>query len=205
MNIAARSRRRSLVSEAEALVNDADSAPPETTAQRCLSILRDVALSLPLSLTSMNRHPGAFISCLLRLLSGDGVFMCWRLARATCACWKARATASRKSICADLPTSLAEALSEEVIERQLQRHALGRGGRAGRVRQPAGVITVMAPATRKRSSASCVTCRWWIAACATCSRGTRRRWCWRVWIIAADVRRSEQLSASGERGHHRQP
>lgn len=69
---------------------------------------------------------------LLRLLSGDGRFYVLALSQGDLRLLEGTRHSVHEVDLADVPTSLAEALSDEVIEQQLQWHSLGRSWPGGR-------------------------------------------------------------------------
>lgn len=131
-----------LVSEAEALVNDADFWRHQSDGLALfIDPQGDVSrFRLPLSFDELVIVTRRFhLKPLLRLLSGDGRFYVLALSQGDLRLLEGTRHSVTEVDLRDLPTSLAEALSEEVIERQLQRHALGRGGPGGGAQATSGV------------------------------------------------------------------
>ena len=122
------------LASAETLVNDADFWRHQSDG---LALFIDpqgklTRYCLPLSFDELVIVTKRFhLKPLLRLLSGDGRFYILALSQGALRLFEGTRHSIDEVDLADVPTSLAEALSDEVVERQLQWHALGRGGPGG--------------------------------------------------------------------------
>lgn len=82
---------------------------------------------------------------LLRLLSGDGRFYVLALSQGALRLLEGTRDSVHEVDLADVPTSLAEALSDEVMERQLQWHGLGRSWPGGKPSSEGGAYHSRGP------------------------------------------------------------
>lgn len=124
-----------ILKDAQTLVNDADFWRHQADGL-ALFIAPGGTLTryrLPISFEELAIVTHRFhLKPLLRLLSGDGRFYVLALSQGDLRLLEGTRDSVHKVDLADMPTSLAEALSEEVMERQLQWHSLGRSGPGGR-------------------------------------------------------------------------
>ncbi|NLE51162.1 MAG: hypothetical protein GX613_07125 [Chloroflexi bacterium] len=132
----------SLLSSAETLVNNADFWRHQSDG---LALFIDPQgnmsrYSVPINFSELVIVTRRFhLKPLLRLLSGDGRFYVLALSQGDLRLLEGTRHSVSEVDLADVPTSLAEALSGEVVERQLQWRGLGRGGQGGRVHTEGGM------------------------------------------------------------------
>ena len=157
----------SLLSSAETLVNNADFWRHQSDG---LALFIDPQgnmsrYSVPINFSELVIVTRRFhLKPLLRLLSGDGRFYVLALSQGDLRLLEGTRHSVSEVDLADVPTSLAEALSGEVVERQLQWRGLGRGGQGGRVHTEGGMYHGHGRATKEstyhayfRGRSACVT------------------------------------------------